>query len=82
MKKEDEDIEFYGDPRITSKDLPVPRWLIWTYLILPFVGLFVLVYYWNGTHGWLDRGYWGQLQKAANTTYPQKPVNPEDYKYP
>lgn len=82
MKSEDEEIETYGDPKIASKDLPVPKWLIISYIILPFIGLFTLFFYWNGSHGWLDRGYWQQLQRAANTTFPQKTANPEDYKYP
>jgi len=53
-----------------SKDIAVPRWLILTYIILPIWGVFALVYYINGTTGWLDRGYWQQLQIAANTTFP------------
>jgi hypothetical protein len=26
--------------------------------------------FWNGSWGWFDPGYWHQLQRAANTTYP------------
>ncbi len=80
---ENNEIEEYGDAKIASKDANVPRWLIWTYWILPFIGLFILFYYWNGSHGYLDRGYWQQLQKAANTTLPQPPrPKPSDFKYP
>lgn len=71
MNEEDE-IEEYGDPQITSKDANVMTWLKLTYIILPIWGLFTLFYYWNGSKGWLDRGYWHQLQQAANTTYPFK----------
>ncbi len=65
---EEHDIEEYGDSRIASEDAKVPFFLILTYAILPFWGLFALYYYWDGSTGWLDRGYWQQLQRAANTT--------------
>lgn len=64
------EIEEYPD-NITSADTKVPKWLLLTYAILPIWGIFSLVYYWNGSEGWLDRGYWRQLQKAANTTFPE-----------
>jgi len=70
MKEEHDEIEFYGDPGITSLDAKVPRWLKLTYIILPIWGVIVLFLYWNGSHGWLDRGSWKELQQAANTTYP------------
>lgn len=66
-----DETELYGDQGIATNDAKIPRWLIWTYALLPIWGLFSLYYYWNGSHGWLDRGYWQQLQRAANTTYPQ-----------
>jgi len=68
---EQEEIEEYGDKGIASADAKIPLFLILTYLILPFWGIFTLYYYWNGSVGWLDRGYWQQLQRAANTTFPQ-----------
>jgi hypothetical protein len=72
MSEQDEDhIEEYGDAYITSKDAKVPRWLILIFLILPFWGIYTFAVYWNGSEGWLDRGYWHQLQIAANTTFPQ-----------
>ena len=55
-----------------SKESPVPGWLKWTYIILPIWGVITYYYYFNGSHGWLDRGYWKQLQIAANTTFPFK----------
>lgn len=68
--KEDSDIEFYGDPGIASKHVPVPRWLVINNWFLVVFGLFWFIYFFNGSHGWLDRGYWGQLQRAANTAFP------------
>ena len=55
-----------------SLENPVPMWLKMTYIILPIWGLITGYIYINGTVGWLDRGYWHQLQIAANTTRPYK----------
>lgn len=74
MTDESTELEEYGDPRIASKDAPVPTWLKVTYVILPIWGIFALFWYFNGTHGWLDRGYWNQLQKAALTTFPTETI--------
>lgn len=65
---EDHELELYGDPNIASRNAKVPRWLIFTYLILPIWGIFALWYFWNGSTGWFDRGYWHELQIAAKTT--------------
>lgn len=65
-----EEPDFYGDPRINSGHAPIPRWILIIALILPIWGVVSLYVYWNGSSGWLDRGYWQQLQRAANTTYP------------
>jgi|GEM_PF-4011224 len=67
--------DVYEDGGIESAHAPVPRFLIWTYLLLPFWGAFWFYMYWNGSHGWLDRGYWQQLQRAAETTYPHINLN-------
>lgn len=64
------EIELYGDPGIATYDAKIPFFLILTYIILPLWGLAVGYYYWNGSRGWLDRGYWHQLQIASNTTLP------------
>ncbi len=64
------EVEYYGDPSIESYDAPVPTFLKWTYITLPIWGILVFYLYWNGSWGWLDRGYWRQLQNAAKTTYP------------
>lgn len=71
-----EELEEYGDPGILSADAKVPGWLKLTYLILPIWGVISFLMYWNGSWGWLDRGYWQELQRAANTTFPY--INEED----
>jgi len=65
-----EELEEYGDPGIFSADAKVPLWLKITYLLLPIWGIISFFMFWNGSWGWLDRGYWQQLQRAANTTFP------------
>ena len=64
------EIEHYGDPGIASYDAKVPKFLILTYCILPIWGIMTFCYFWNGSLGWFDRGYWRELQIAANTTFP------------
>lgn len=66
----EEEIELYGDPNIASYDAKVPSFLKLTYIILPIWGIVTFYYFWNGSLGWFDRGYWHELQIAANTTYP------------
>jgi hypothetical protein len=68
--KNEVELEEYGDKHIASYDAPVPKWLIFFYVGLPIWGIFAFYLYWNGSQGWLDRGYWQQLQRAANTTFP------------
>lgn len=67
---ETEHREIYGDTGIISHDAKIPKFLILTYLVLPVWGLASLIYFWNGSTGWFDRGYWHELQIAANTTFP------------
>ena len=64
------EIEFYGDPGIATFDAKVSKFLLATYVILPIWGFFTFYYFWNGSVGWFDRGYWHELQIAANTTFP------------
>lgn len=70
-----EPIEEYGDPGIRSGDAKVSKWLLATYIILPIWGIISFFIFWNGSVGWFDRGYWQQLQRAANTTFPQENFN-------
>lgn len=77
-----DEIELYGDPVIASYDAKVPKFLKITYAILPIWGFITLFYFWNGSTGWFDRGYWHELQIAANTTFPIENQNarPEEQK--
>lgn len=70
--EEHHEIEFYGDPQIASAHGKVPFWLKLNYVFWPLWGLIWFYYFWNGSYGWLDRGYWQQLQRAANTTFPSE----------
>jgi len=53
-----------------SEERKIPKFLKVIYLILAVWGIWAFITYWNGSHGFLDRGYWQKLQKAAHTTYP------------
>lgn len=66
---EKEELEYYADGSISSKDTPVPKWILFIALTLPLWGIYAFYVYWDGSAGWLDRGYWKELQEAANTTY-------------
>lgn len=71
MKENDDEIEEYGgDPMITSKNAPIPGWLSKSYYFWILFGFVWFYFFWNGSYGWLDRGYWQQLQRAAQTTIP------------
>lgn len=71
-----EDLEEYGDEGIASLDTPVPKWLKFNYLFWIIFGLIWFYLFWNGsTVSYFDRGYWFELQKAANTTFPAKNVD-------
>ena len=70
---EPEELETFGDPGISSYNSPISKFLLMTYLLLPIWGIATLYYYWDGSIGWLDRGYWRQLQIAANTTNQETP---------
>lgn len=64
------EIEEYGDEGILSANAPIPWWLKLNYVLWIVVGLVTFYFFWNGSVGWLDRGYWNELQRAANTVYP------------
>ncbi len=70
MTNHDDEIESYGDDYISSYHGTVPRWLKLQYYFWIVWGLVWFVLYWNGSWGYMDRGYWQQLQRAANTTFP------------
>lgn len=71
----DEDYTYFEDddsvPVYRKKDPGPPLWLKLVILLVPIWGFIAFYIYWNGNFGdWLDRGYWGELQKAAHTTFP------------
>ena len=74
--EDEEHFESYEGGEIISGDAKFPGWLKFTYVVLPIWGIIWLCLYWNGVHGWLDRGYWNELERAANTTFPQ--INQND----
>lgn len=64
-------VEFYGDPGISSfEGKKIPLFLLLTYMLLPIWGIITWYYFWNGSIGLMDPGYWKELQVAANTTFP------------
>ncbi len=65
-----DEIDYYGDEYIASYHGTVPRWLKYQYAIWIIFGIVWFGLFWNGSWGYLDRGYWQQLQRAANTTIP------------
>ncbi|MEX1012597.1 MAG: hypothetical protein WD595_06830 [Waddliaceae bacterium] len=72
MDEQDDDLEFYGDTNIASGNAKIPLWLYASYIIFPIWGIVWFFLYWNGATGWIDRGYWFELEQAANTTFPQE----------
>lgn len=70
MGNEEHDRIEYGDPKIASYDKKIPWYLLVNYIVWPLWGVIWFYLYWNGSYGWLDRGYWFQLQQAAKTTFP------------
>jgi len=70
--------EYAGGDLLEHSKTPIPKWLKWSYWILPVVGLIWLWYFWGGSRGWLDRGHWYGLEEAARTTFPLEEVTPSD----
>ena len=58
----------YGRDEVDEyDDVGIPTFLKITYLILPIWGILWFYSFWNGSHGWLDRGYWQELERVAKT---------------
>ncbi len=53
-----------------SEDKKIPLFLKWTYAITLIIGIVGFLLYWNGSHGFFDKGTWRALQEGARTTYP------------
>lgn len=63
-----DEIHHYADGKITERaNGPLPTALRIMYLIVLLWGVWALYTYWNGSHGFLDRGGWQELQEFANT---------------
>lgn len=56
----------------------IPLLLKLAYIILPIWGLATFYFYWDGSSGWGDRGYWRELQAASNTTHTTQLVEQVD----
>ncbi|MCH9608531.1 MAG: hypothetical protein S4CHLAM45_11090 [Chlamydiales bacterium] len=53
-----------------TEENKIPLFLHITYIVVIVFGIIAFFLYWNGSHGFLDRGYWEPLQRVADTTYP------------
>ncbi|SCA58754.1 Uncharacterized protein AB751O23_AN_00090 [Chlamydiales bacterium SCGC AB-751-O23] len=66
---EDDQLDQYSGGEIKEfKDTKVPTFLKITYFTLIAWGLTWFVFYFDGSQGYLDRGYWQELAQAAKTT--------------
>lgn len=67
--KEGRHIAEYGDHEIQElEDTTVPFFLKVQYVFITLLVFASLFYFWNGSAGYFDRGYWKELQVAAGTT--------------
>ncbi len=61
-------IDEYGDQEVREyHDTPIPKFLMAIYIVLPIWGILWWSLYWDGSQGFLDRGFWSELEKAAGT---------------
>lgn len=66
-------IDTYGDNEVTEySNTKVPTFLKFVYVILPIWGIWWWYAYWDGSDGWLDRGYWKELQTQSRTKRSRK----------
>ncbi len=70
FNEEENQLEYYENNTIATANAKVPTWLLISYPLIAIWGLACLFLFFNGSRGYLDRGYWQQLQRAANTTMP------------
>jgi hypothetical protein len=77
---EQDHLELYGDDQIASYHGIIPNWLKFQYVLWIIWGIIWFALYWNGSWGYLDRGYWQELQRAANTKFPMitTSLNPKE----
>ena len=70
MAEESEDmtVDIYGDDEVRElANTKIPKFLWFTYIAVFIWGIMWWMLFWNGSQGWLDRGYWSELEGAANT---------------
>jgi hypothetical protein len=70
MSTDENEAEEYGETGLYTFDKKVPWWLKLSYFVFPIWGFIWFYLFWNGATGWIDRGHWNELEKAANTTFP------------
>ncbi|MBB64398.1 MAG: hypothetical protein CMO81_04985 [Waddliaceae bacterium] len=46
----------------------LPSFLKISYFFIALWGFVWLYMFWDGSFGWVDRGYWKELEQVANTT--------------
>lgn len=77
--EEQHHVVHYGKDEVDEfDDVGVPTFLKITYLVLPIWGILWFYSYWNGSHGWLDRGYWQELERVAQTKLYEQVVEERD----
>ena len=75
-RKSNEELDVYAGGEINEiKDTPIPWYIKWLSLILPLWGVIWFFYFNDGSTGWVDRGAWDDLQKAAQTKNSQLKIN-------
>ena len=55
-------------PQTEERKIPVFLYIV--YIVVLVGGIWAFCAFWTGSKGWLDRGFWHELQKAASTTAP------------
>ena len=68
-------VHYAGDEIMEWEGTKIPTFLKFVYFILPIWGILWFYLYTGGSNGWLDRGSWSELQKAANTIVEESPFS-------
>lgn len=76
MTQENKDpLDMYAGGEIQEiPDTKIPWYIKLITLVLPLWGILWFFYFANGSFGWVDRGAWNDLQKAAQTKNDQLTV--------
>ena len=62
-------VHFAKDEVEEYDDTGIPTFLYFVYALAPLWGILWFYMFWNGSIGWLDRGYWNELEGAARTKF-------------